>query len=179
MIGRKALRIGLLAGVAGIFTIHGGFNDSNERGAQRIESTAFAMKSSLGVDSCGLAQSVIELAPGSRRLVHGMIDNPTRRAEGLSEWCYGYIPNEPSQCVEVRAAGTYVFEVADAGILDSMLMLRSPRQQIVHCDDDSAGDLRPRLEVQLMPGTYEIYVGAYNEGESGPFALSLSSVSTR
>lgn len=176
MIGRKALRFGILAGVVAVFTIYSGFNDSSDGQRHHVENSALAMKSSLGTNSCTLAASVVQLTRGTRQQVRGMMERPTRRAETFADWCYGFVPVEPSQCIQVLEAGNYVFEATATGGIDAIMVLRSPQQGLVYCDDDSGGELRPRLEVQLLPGSYEVYVGTYSEGEAGPFTLSLSNV---
>ena len=43
----------------------------------------------------------------------------------------------------------------------------------VYCDDDSHGNLNPRLDVSLRPGIYDVFVGTYAAGTYGDYLLTV------
>ena len=43
----------------------------------------------------------------------------------------------------------------------------------VYCDDDSHGNLNPRLDVSLRPGIYDVWVGTYAAGTYGEYLLTV------
>jgi hypothetical protein len=54
---------------------------------------------------------------------------------------------------------------------DASMMIEGPGFKA--CDDDSAGQLDPKVEQAFAPGTYQIYVGQVSEGEPLAFALTV------
>jgi hypothetical protein len=132
------------------------------------------MRAELPLHACTLAESIVSIGEtNERQSLRVELDNPSRQAEAVSEWCYGYIPQEPSFCLRIEREGNYTFEVTDAGDVDTMMLLAAPQFENYQCDDDSAGDLRPLIQTRLTPGVYELYVGSYEPNRSGPVALEV------
>jgi hypothetical protein len=88
----------------------------------------------------------------------------------LSDSCYGYVSAQPTFNVEV-GAGENVF-LAVGGEDDLTMAVRAPNGDIV-CDDDSAGDLNPGIQLtNTQSGTYEVWVGTYEAGMGYPLIMA-------
>lgn len=96
---------------------------------------------------------------------------PDYPQSGGNFYCAGHY-GEISACLLVISSAQVRLEVVDSSGVDSTMMLRSStNSDELYCDDDSAGDLRPELTVQLTEGSYEVYVGTYSRGNSAAYEL--------
>lgn len=90
---------------------------------------------------------------------------------GGNFYCAGHY-SEVSACLLVVSPAQVRLEVVDSSGVDSTMMLRSSTDSDeLYCDDDSAGDLRPELSLQLAEGSYEVYVGTYSRGNRAAYEL--------
>jgi hypothetical protein len=74
--------------------------------------------------------------------------------------CGFLVDRVPQLCIVAERAGTWTMTVERSDSDDSTLTLLEARGARSWCDDDSAGQLRPRLEVALEQGSvYLLFVG--------------------
>jgi hypothetical protein len=87
------------------------------------------------------------------------------------DYCRGFYADAPSHVLQVDASMGYLrVEAASAG--DTTLALVS-EDGGVWCDDDGAGGLNPRIEGELPPGVYYVWVGSYRREERAPYRLAV------
>ncbi|AKF09892.1 hypothetical protein [Sandaracinus amylolyticus] len=87
------------------------------------------------------------------------------------DYCRGFFADAPSHVLQVDATMGYLrVEAASAG--DTTLALVSADGS-VWCDDDGAGGLNPRIEGELPPGVYYVWVGSYRQSERAPYRLAV------
>lgn len=72
--------------------------------------------------------------------------------------------------IEVREAGTYVFEMNSPDGIDGMFQLLRDGREIAE-DDDSGSGLNPRLELRLEPGRYVLVARAYSSNDVGRYSV--------
>lgn len=86
-------------------------------------------------------------------------------------YCTGFFAESPSHVLQVDASMGYLrVEAASEG--DTTLAVVS-EDGGVWCDDDSAGGLNPRIEGELPPGAYYVWVGSYRREERAPYRLAV------
>lgn len=86
-------------------------------------------------------------------------------------YCRGFYDGAPSHVLQVDASMRYLrVEAASTG--DTTLALVS-EDGGVWCDDDGAGGLNPRIEGELPPGVYYVWVGSYRQDERAPYRLAV------
>lgn len=94
----------------------------------------------------------------------------TRRALDLGAECAGWIAPAPDHVVEITAPEELTFRVRSSD--DTTLVVRGPGDA-VFCRDDDEG-LDPVLRQVFAPGTWHVYVGAYDEDVTAPYRLTVS-----
>jgi hypothetical protein len=92
------------------------------------------------------------------------------QALNFPSYCTGYFADSPSHVLRVDRARPIRIEVS-ANMDTTLAVVTSDGS--IWCDDDSAGGLNPRIEGEFPQGTYYVWVGAYNAGESAPYHLSM------
>lgn len=88
--------------------------------------------------------------------------------------CAGWVPPAPSHVMMLAAPMNYL-QVYVVSAADSTLVVRRPDGTFLCNDDAVAGNLNPRVQGQLGPGLYQIWVGSYREGENRPYQLTVTS----
>jgi hypothetical protein len=87
---------------------------------------------------------------------------------------YGYIAETAAVGIEYETDGTsdlYFYAESDG---DIMLLIETPSGDFV-CDDDSHGELNPRVELRdADEGLYLVFVGSYSEGDYQDGTLYIS-----
>lgn len=98
--------------------------------------------------------------------------NAARRIGGI---CTGFIADAPDYRVTYQAGERpLIFEVT--ANVDTTLVINGP-DGLWYCDDDSAGNLNPRLHWGSPPsGQYDIYVGTYGNAGIRPAQLTITEI---
>ncbi|MEE2565157.1 hypothetical protein [Hyphobacterium marinum] len=89
--------------------------------------------------------------------------------------CTGFIANAPDYRLTYEAGDLpLIFEVT--ANVDTTLVINGP-DGLWYCDDDSAGNLNPRLYWTSPPsGQYDIFVGTYGNAGIRPAQLSITEI---
>jgi S1-C subfamily serine protease len=90
-------------------------------------------------------------------------------ASSLGSGCTGYISNDRADFELTYTSGTYALGIYVRGGIDTTLIVNDPSGNW-YCNDDfgGRGGSNPGVVFQNPAGgTYDIWVGAYNEGETG------------
>jgi hypothetical protein len=106
-------------------------------------------------------------------LVDGAAGGPVpSRQLGFPSGCPGWFQSEPQHTLVLPYDMNYLrVEVPSDG--DATIAIVTPDGN-VWCDDDSAGNLTPRLEGMFPAGVYRVYVGNYQRGSVVRHSLLLS-----
>jgi len=83
--------------------------------------------------------------------------------------CAGQIDTSPDHQISISSAVNLNIRVSSD--TDATLVLVSP--SATFCDDDGAGNLDPMLNVYLVPGQYDVYVGRIGSLGSGEYTLTI------
>ena len=86
--------------------------------------------------------------------------------------CTGYIAEEPDHIMTLEVYFNYLRLTVDSED-DTTLIVRGPSG--VWCNDDER-DMNPAIAGQWLSGSYEIWVGSYQEDGYFPYSLSISGV---
>lgn len=144
--------------------------------------TAMALASLVsGVSDSALAQQSMF---GNASLRSGFLPDPHTLngqsggnvdASAVNGACRGFISPHPSHVVTLTSAFRWmrVF-VESAG--DTTIMIQTP-QNTVLCNDDTYG-LNPAVEQAWQPGTYRIWVGAYQQSSAAPYTLRFTEIAS-
>ncbi|MGF1468838.1 MAG: hypothetical protein ACFCGT_22150 [Sandaracinaceae bacterium] len=89
-------------------------------------------------------------------------------AERLQAGCRGHLPGPPTALLHLDSPRRVVLSTRSRSDLVLALLDADGR---VHCDDDGAGDLQPRLSVPLGAGDHRVWVGTYHASATGDFTL--------
>lgn len=116
---------------------------------------------------------------GTHNLRAGFPNDPYRvvvRAGGrlsasrVGSGCDGSIAQRPDVRLNYRA-GTYPLTIYVRSSHDTTLIVNTPDGRW-HCDDDSGGDLDPKLRFgRPQSGQYDIWIGRYAGGSGAPARL--------
>lgn len=91
---------------------------------------------------------------------------------GFPDACPGWFDRNPQHTVVLTSDLPYLrVEAPSDG--DATLAIVTPDGS-VWCDDDSAGNLTPRLEGWFPAGVYQVYVGSYARGVASRYQLLFS-----
>lgn len=94
----------------------------------------------------------------------------TRRALDLGAECAGWIAPAPDHVIEITAPEELTFRIRS--VEDTTLVVRGPGDA-VFCRDDDEG-LDPVLRQVFTPGTWQVFVGAYDENVTAAYRLTVS-----
>lgn len=84
--------------------------------------------------------------------------------------CTGWIGNAPNHTLSLGSAFSQLKFEIDAPS-DTTLIVKGPSG--VRCIDDANG-FNPRLSGNFAPGSYEVYVGSYDESVTVQYTLTVS-----
>lgn len=106
-------------------------------------------------------------------VVPGQAGGPVRASQmGLPGGCPGWFTGAPQHTLVLQTDIPYLrIEAPSSG--DATLAIVAPDGN-VWCDDDSAGNLVPRIEGWFPAGVYHVYVGNYRGGEIATYSLTMS-----
>lgn len=97
------------------------------------------------------------------------------QASNVSSQCSGYISRVPDVELTYRDNGNYPLVFSFVSRADTVLVINAPDGNW-YCDDDSNGDLDPRVTFNSpQAGIYDIFVGTYN-GELSSGTLSITEI---
>ncbi len=86
--------------------------------------------------------------------------------------CRGWIASDrPDHQITLTQAFNYL-RVEGTADDDTTLVVQGPAGTL--CDDDSAGNRNPRLEGTWPAGTYNVWVGSYNQGRFSRYHLQVT-----
>lgn len=135
-----------------------------------------AINPNISVGDCP-GGAAIDVAPtmGDRTLT-GTLAGEQPGDALFESYCVGYYRPNAQFCVAVPSpGGYYTFTVTDAGGVDATMGLSGGAYEVPACDDDSAGNLLPKLVQWLEPGEYRLWVGSFSEGASARFTMTVRS----
>ncbi|WP_312127553.1 hypothetical protein [Brevundimonas sp.] len=94
-------------------------------------------------------------------------------ASSVDGQCSGYVSQAPDYELTYRANGSNPLTFTFASDGDTTLMINAPDGSF-YCDDDSDGDLNPRVHFnRAQEGVYDVWVGTISgEIESGTLSIS-------
>jgi len=116
-----------------------------------------------------------EISPGfGSRTGTGLTGGPVD-ASTLDQQCVGYIDDTPDHTIEVTSDVDLTLNVHSD--TDSVLVVTDGYSTF--CDDDSAGNDDAELSMIFPSGTYEVYVGNYEEDANGRYTLTIAERSRR
>jgi hypothetical protein len=84
--------------------------------------------------------------------------------------CVGSIDDSPDHRITVTS--TVDLKIFALSSVDTTLVVQGPAGTF--CDDDSHGGLNPEVNARLTPGTYDVYVGNFNEDDQARYTLTLT-----
>ncbi|WP_339748712.1 pre-peptidase C-terminal domain-containing protein [uncultured Maricaulis sp.] len=94
-------------------------------------------------------------------------------ASSIASGCRGWIANNMDYQVHY-VAGTFNLSFSSTSNSDTTLMVRAPNGNL-YCDDDSGNGLNPIVTIgNPQSGTYNVWVGSYQNGEYAQSTLSIS-----
>jgi len=91
-------------------------------------------------------------------------------ASQLDSQCVGYIDKTPDHTLKVTSDVRLTLTVSSD--VDSVLVVTDGYSTF--CDDDSAGNDDAQLSMTFPSGTYEVYVGSFDEDEYGRYTLHIN-----
>jgi len=100
------------------------------------------------------------------RAVAGRRDTPTGA-------CLGFVERAPDQVLTLTDFFDYL-SLRVTSLQDTTLVVRGPGGS--WCNDDYAGSKSPGIAGQWLAGTYEIWIGSYQDGDYHPYRLQLSQI---
>lgn len=84
--------------------------------------------------------------------------------------CIGFIDSTPDHKITLTKAFRYLkLQVKSSG--DTIMLVRGPGG--IWCSDD-ASDRNPEISGDWLEGTYEVWIGSYEENTSFPYLLQLT-----
>lgn len=143
----------------------GVLNVTSELRPDRIDATAAPVASTVPFAVGASAQRIDVSAGGDTRV--------DRELFGM---CAGFTTRAPTAVVGVTSAVALMRVYVDnAHDVDTTLLIHGPNDTWLCNDDSFAGD-SPTVDVtNAAPGTYQVWVGAYNEHETTPARLNVTS----
>ncbi len=87
--------------------------------------------------------------------------------------CVGYVPSQPSHVFNAASEFPYLRVTVQSGS-DTVMVVRSPAGDFV-CVDDTYG-FDPSVEGSFAAGSWRIWVGTYNPGETASYAIQFSEI---
>jgi hypothetical protein len=110
------------------------------------------------------------LAPGARPITLNGTSGGPRQARTFGAQCRGSVAMTPDHVFAVTQPMRVRFEVIRAAG-DTTLVIVGPGG--VLCDDDSGGNMNPRIIQDLPPGNYQVFVGSYANNQLLPYTLRV------
>ena len=99
----------------------------------------------------------------------------SRRADEARSGCAGWVSSAPDFELQYSAGSSLPLILSAASSSDTTILVNDPNGNW-HCDDDGGNSgLNPALTFHNPPsGTYDIWIGAYSQGDSPAATLSIS-----
>lgn len=123
----------------------------------------------------------IPLAPGFTPdpvVQQGMAGGPVQAATTVppaaQSQCPGYIGPQPNHVLQLTGAFRN-FRIVVSSQRDTTLLVRLPDGS-VRCHDDVnyPDNPNPLIEGELGPGTYQVYVGTFDQGQPAPYVIGFT-----
>ncbi|MFT6395791.1 MAG: hypothetical protein ACJAYU_000533 [Bradymonadia bacterium] len=137
-----------------------------------------AINPNISIGTCTGATQIAVSNSMSERTVSGRFVGEMDGLTAFGNSCVGYYAEEAHFCMSVPEPGGYfMLEVMDAGGYDSTLAVVSDTLEWPACDDDGGTrghSLLSRVNQWFPAGVYLIHVGAFSQGATAPFTLSLT-----
>lgn len=101
---------------------------------------------------------------------------PAAQAAGVPEtptgFCTGFVDRQPDHRVTLNQPFSYL-SLQIRSLQDTMLVVRGPGG--TWCNDDQNGK-NPGISGQWLAGTYEVWVGSFQQNEYHPYTLNITEV---
>lgn len=119
----------------------------------------------------------VPLAPGfspQPLVVPGVIVPGTQDAAALGPGCLGHIPAQPNHVMQVQGNFPRLRVMVNSQA-DTVLVIRAANGT-VRCNDDlrPGESLNPGIDGPFPPGAYQVFVGSYQTGAQGPYAIGFT-----
>ncbi len=119
-----------------------------------------------------IAPSAVPQAIELRGISGGTVETQKESGRKLTETgeCIGFIDSEPDHKITLTKPLRFLqMQVKSSG--DTVLLVRGPGGS--WCSDD-VSDRNPEISGDWLEGTYEVWIGSYEENASFPYLLQLS-----
>jgi len=163
------------AAVPGQYRVWVGSYSSSSGGPYNLEASAVG-GGPPSVQPQGALYGAIEMTDGARpdpMVLQGNFGGPVQ-ASSINGSCRGWISGPPSHIINARSGFRNLRFVGRADS-DTTLVVRYPDGHF-QCDDDSGGAANPLVEGPTGPGQILVWIGAYSNGNSGPYMLGVTTV---
>ena len=90
----------------------------------------------------------------------------------ISSTCRGHITPQPDHQF-VAQTGFSFLRIMASSAGDTTLIIQAPDGSFL-CDDDSGSNLNPRVEGSFAPGTYNVWIGSFGQGEYHDYRLGFT-----
>ena len=123
---------------------------------------------------------------GEVRLAAGFTPDPylqviraggTYAASNLSNECRGFVTQAPDVRLWWEGKGSLPIKISAISNADTTIIVNGPAGEW-YCDDDSGDDNNPSVQLNAVPGRYEIWIGTYSNGETKQTVLSISELNS-
>jgi len=119
----------------------------------------------------------IALSPGFLPDPH-VVTGRSGGAQNSQQWasnCRGWVSGTPDHLFRANSHFGNLRVMANSST-DTTLVVRTPSGQYL-CNDDSEGT-NPLISSSFAPGTYAIWIGSYNQGDSAQYRLGFTELSS-
>jgi len=123
-------------------------------------------------EDVAIAPSALAQAIELRGISGGTVETQKGSGRKVTETgeCIGFIDSEPDHKITLTKPLRFLqMRVKSSG--DTVLLVRGPGG--IWCSDD-ASDRNPEISGDWLEGTYEVWIGSYEENASFPYLLQLS-----
>ncbi|MFT6397996.1 MAG: hypothetical protein ACJAYU_002751 [Bradymonadia bacterium] len=122
------------------------------------------------LSSTGAAQTLVS-GFGSTTLsgVAGGSERAVRFGNTAEGMCQGWISSSPNHTIELTSATSLTLRVNAPS--DTTLVVRGPDG--THCNDDGGQSHNPAISGRFPAGSYQVYIGSYEEGQSIRYTLTV------
>ena len=95
-------------------------------------------------------------------------------AANLDGSCAGWIASQPDHIFVAESAFPDLRIMVNGGTQDTTLVIRKPDQSYLCNDDGPSEGTNPVISGTFAPGTYQVWIGSYTQGESGAYTIGFT-----
>jgi hypothetical protein len=139
------------------------------------DDTRVAFDTNISLGACEGGGELLSVGAGTDVVVRGTYRGDDEGATKFSSWCPGFYPSVAQYCFNVPPGGAqYNFTVLDSQGVDTVMAVVPALDSYAYCDDDTAGGMRPMLDLWLYEGQHVVYIGSYSSGGMGTYELRVA-----